>query len=167
MLNFSESNKENFAIDEVVNLRVSIKNVKQMVVKIFEFNTETYYMKNKAVFNTGVNLEGLEASDTLSFDYDQPSNVKHDESFAFPQLNNKIGLFIIEFIGNGKSCRSVIKKGSLAIIHKSTVAGHMVYMLDHDKKICKGERTGVWFDGKFYKAEMDNGRIFIPYGQRN
>ena len=70
MLKFSESNKENFAIEEVVNLRVSIKNVKQMVVKIFEFNTETYYMKNKAVFNTGVNLEGLEASDTLSFDYD-------------------------------------------------------------------------------------------------
>jgi hypothetical protein len=70
MLKFSESNKENFAIEEEVNLRVAIKNVKQMIVKIFEFNTETYYMKNKAVFNTGVNLEGLEASDTLTFDYD-------------------------------------------------------------------------------------------------
>ena len=70
MLKFSESNKENFAIEEEVNLRVAIKNVKQMIVKIFEFNTETYYMKNKAVFNTGVNLEGLEASNTLTFDYD-------------------------------------------------------------------------------------------------
>jgi hypothetical protein len=78
MLTFSESNKENFAIEEEVKLSVAIKNVKQLVVKIFEFNTETYYMKNKAVFNTGVNLEGLEASDTLTFNYnDQPTNVKH------------------------------------------------------------------------------------------
>jgi len=79
MLTFAESNKQNFSIEEAVSLRVAVKNVKQLVVKIFEFNTETYYMKNKAVFNTGVNLEGLEASDTLTFDYDQPSNVKHDE----------------------------------------------------------------------------------------
>ena len=79
MLTFAESNKQNFSIEEAVSLRVAVKNVKQLVVKIFEFNTETYYMKNKAVFNTGVNLEGLEASDTLTFDYEQPSNVKHDE----------------------------------------------------------------------------------------
>ena len=70
MLTFALSNKQNFAIEEAVSLRVAVKNVKQLVVKIFEFNTETYYMKNKAVFNTGVNLEGLEASDTLTFDYD-------------------------------------------------------------------------------------------------
>ena len=83
-LTFADNNEEIFAINDEVSLRVTIKNVKQLTVKIFEFNTETYYMKNKAVFNTGVNLEGLEASDTLNFEYAQPANVKHEEVFSFP-----------------------------------------------------------------------------------
>jgi hypothetical protein len=33
--------------------------------------------------------------------------------------------------------------------------------------VCKGERTGVWFDGKFYKADEQKGAIFIPYGSRS
>lgn len=61
------------------------------------------------------------------------------ESFEFPELNDKVGLFIIEFLGNGRSARAVIKKGSLSLIHRSTIAGHMAYILDDDKQICKGD----------------------------
>ena len=85
--------------------------------------------------------------------------------FTFPQLNDKIGLFIVEFIGNGKNARAVIKKGMLSLVHKSTIAGHLVYMIDHKKEICKGGRTGVWFDSKYYEAEKETGRMFIPYGR--
>ena len=49
---------------------VTVKNIKSLTIKIFEFNTETYYMKHKTVFNTGVNLDGLEAAEKLSFEYD-------------------------------------------------------------------------------------------------
>jgi hypothetical protein len=89
----------------------------------------------------------------------------HEETFKFPDLVDKIGLFIVEFVGNGKCARAVIKKGSLCLISKATIAGHLVYLLDHNKHICKGERTGVWFDGKFFKADDKNGAIFIPYGK--
>ena len=42
----------------------------------------------------------------------------------------------------------------------------MAYLLDSDKKVCKGKRAGVHFDGKFYSADPNNGRIFIPYGNQ-
>jgi hypothetical protein len=29
--------------------------------------------------------------------------------------------------------------------------------------VCKGEKTGVWFDDEYYHADKDQGRIFIPY----
>jgi hypothetical protein len=62
-----------------------------------------------------------------------------------------VGLFIVEFIGNGLSARAVIKKGSLSLIHKPTIAGHLAYVLNENKKICRGDegegRTGVYFDG--------------------
>jgi len=76
-------------------------------------------------------------------------------------------LFIVEFIGNGVSARAVIKKGSLSLVHRSTIAGHLLYILDDKKQICAGDRTGVWFDGKFYQAEKEKGRILMPYGKQN
>jgi hypothetical protein len=75
----------------------------------------------------------LDARDTQQYNYDQPANMHHNESFKFPDLNDKIGLFIIEFVGNGLCARAVVKKGSLQIITKSTIAGHLIYLLDHNK----------------------------------
>lgn len=62
-------------------------------------------------------------------------------------MNGKPGLYIVEFIGNGISARAVIKKGSLSLIHKPTVSGHLAYLLDEDKKICTGEKSGIILDG--------------------
>ena len=88
------------------------------------------------------------------------------KKFTFEELRGKVGLFIIEMQGNGKMSRAVVKKGSLSLIHKSTPAGHLAYIIDADRKICKSERTGVWIKKKFYQCDLDkNGSIFIPYGQ--
>ena len=58
-----------------------------------------------------------------------------------------------------------MKKGSLSLIHRSTAAGHISYIIDADRKICKSDRTGVWIDKKFYKCDPEkNGSNFIPYG---
>ena len=109
-----------------------------MYIKIFEFNTETYYKKTLQPFNTSVNLDGLIASTEKVVETfkDRPSNKKYLETFNFPELKGKVGLFIVEFIGNGLSARAVIKKGSLSLIHKPTIAGHLAYVLDENKKIC-------------------------------
>jgi len=69
------------------------------------------------------------------------------EHFQFPELTGKLGLYIVEFIGNGMSARAVIKKGSLSMIHKPTIAGHIVYVLDENKRICNSPKTGIQFDG--------------------
>lgn len=62
-LEFAASNKECFGADEAVELQVVVKNIKLLQVNVFEFNTETYYMKNKSYFNNQVNLDGLEAAE--------------------------------------------------------------------------------------------------------
>ena len=54
------------------------------------------------------------------------------------------------------SSRAVIKKGSLSLIHKATIAGHLAYILDEEKRICSetttGKKTGLYFDGQYYEA---------------
>lgn len=46
IIEFTEQNKDYFSIEEDVSLQVSVKNVQRLDVKIFEFNTLTYYKKN-------------------------------------------------------------------------------------------------------------------------
>ena len=123
-LTFRPENKDKFKINELVSLYVDIKNVDAVHVRVFEFNTETYYRKNLKPFDTTVDLDGLEAKITQKHEYAGPPNMKLKRKFEFPDLNNKVGLFIIDFQGNGRSARAVIKKGSLSLIHRSTEAGH-------------------------------------------
>ena len=77
-------------------------------------------------------------------------------------IQQKPGLYIVELIGNGMSCRAVIKKGSLTLIHKPSIAGHLAYILDENKKICQGPSTGIFLEGEYFESK--NGKIFIPYG---
>ena len=147
IVRFLESNKECFTVDEEVHLCLELKNVQTLYIKIFEFNTETYYKKTLQPFNTGVNLDGLIASIEKKHEYSNPPNKKFIETYSFQELVGKVGLFIVEFIGNGMSARAIIKKGSLSLIHTPTVAGHLAYVLDENKQICIGPKTGVFLDG--------------------
>jgi hypothetical protein len=45
-IEFRISNKEQYKVKEDVTIQIMVKNVPELVVKVFEFNTETYYRKN-------------------------------------------------------------------------------------------------------------------------
>lgn len=136
-------------------------------MRVFEFNTETYYKQTMQPFNSDIVLDGLEAAYQQTFSFkDLPPNFKYKEDFSIPQLTGKVGLFIVEFVGNGVRARAVIKKGSLSFVHRSTIYGHLGFILDDAKQVCKGERTGVMFGGEFFSASATDGHIVIPYGKQ-
>ena len=81
-------------------------------------------------------------------------------------MKDRQGLFIVDFVGNGRSARAVIKKGSLSLIHRMTEAGHLCFILDDNRMICKGDNVGIWIEGKFQASKPD-GSIFIPYATRS
>ena len=59
IIKIKESNKEKFEVEETVSLKLEIKNVPELVIKVFEFNTETYYKKNLKPFDTSIVLHGM------------------------------------------------------------------------------------------------------------
>ena len=79
VLEFSEANRESFNIEEEVTLNLIIKNIQNLSINIFEFNTETYYKKNLKPFDTSVDLDGLLASEKFDYTYDYSSNCQHRE----------------------------------------------------------------------------------------
>jgi hypothetical protein len=74
-------------------------------------------------------LEGLKTENEKVYEFDELPQKKFRKVFDFPELDNRVGLFIIEFISNGYSSRAVLKKGSLSLVCKATVAGHIAYVL--------------------------------------
>jgi hypothetical protein len=70
----------------------------------------------------------------VSFEGNSPQ-VQFRHEFEFPELDNIMGLFVIEFISSGYSSRAVIKKGTLSTIYRPTVTGQIAYILDDDREI--------------------------------
>jgi hypothetical protein len=158
-------NKDSFNPDERVVIHAELKNVPTMHVKIFEFNSLNYYKKNCQPFKTDVNLDGFVTSfeKTLKFD-DFSGQKKFKHTFEFDELDNKKGLFVIEFISNGYSSRAIVNKGTLSVIYKQRISGQIAYIIDENREICIGEGTGLYFKNQFFKADQDKGgRILIPF----
>lgn len=136
-----------------------------MHIKVFEFNSLNYYKKNCEPFKTDVNLDGFITSYEKDIKFDGVSpHKKFKHVFEFPELDEQFGLFVIEFISNGYSSRAILKKGTLSVIYKQSIAGQIAYIIDEDRKILTGENTGLHFKNQFFKADPDKGgKIIIPY----
>ena len=162
-------NKENFSINEDVELTLDIKNINTLYVKIYEINTENYYYTNKKALDKDITVEGLVPTYDCVYSFDEKPQILSRKKLILEKIPKQRGMYIIEFIGNGLASRAIIKKGSLNLIYKSTKDGQVFYILDEENNICKGaegNETGIWMNDQWFKA-IDTGAILIPYQKEN
>ncbi|MCP4107944.1 MAG: hypothetical protein GY749_20765 [Desulfobacteraceae bacterium] len=158
-LDFALTNKKFFTTGESVALDLYVKNIKTLIVKIFELNTFNYYQTNLKEVDTAVSLDGLVATYEKVIKYDDPPLHRIQRTFDFPQLD-KPGVFVLEFIGNGGSSRAVIRKGRLYYVDRVGPAGHEFMVLDEANQ--KRPDASIWLAGREYKPGKD-GFIIIPF----
>ena len=133
-------------------------------VKLYEFRAENYYIKHLREIKNNISLDGIIATETMKFKFDDPPTVKTLKEIKFPRITNKErGLFILEFIGNGVASRALIKKGRLHLYEEMTIAGHKLMILDEEMNICRDVRTGIWLKKQFYPVN-EEGVLIVPYG---
>ncbi|KYQ94471.1 hypothetical protein DLAC_04770 [Tieghemostelium lacteum] len=159
-IEFLPTNAKFYHPDDGVQLKVAIKNVQHLIVKVFEINTYNFYkMENKQI-DANVKLDGLVASEEFKFEYTDTPIARVVRDYQFPSLKGKRGIFVLEFIGNGKSSRALIRKGELNFITETTHLGQLIKVLDEDSQ--KLSKASVWVDGNTYKTN-ENGDIQIPF----
>jgi hypothetical protein len=158
-LDFAYSNKEQFADDEPVTLDLDVKNVRTLIVKVFEINTRNYYRQNLSEVDTDVNLDGLVANEEKTYEYPEPPLRRVRRHFEFPSLS-KPGVYVVDFIGNGKSSRALIRKGRLHYLMRIGTAGHVFTVLDENNR--KVPRATLYLAGHEYQAGKD-GTITVPF----
>jgi hypothetical protein len=166
ILHICDYNKESFSINDDIELILEIKNIQSLYINIYEINTENYYYQNKTDFDNNISLEGITPTFEEKLTFNEKPQLLLEKKISLSKIPKKRGLFVVEFIGNGHVSRAVIQRGNLKCIHKNTVNGKVLYILDEENKILKGDKAGLWIDNVWYPSIKDTGAILIPYSVR-
>jgi len=158
-IDFAFTNKTDYAAGEAVSLDLHVKNVPTMLVKVFEVNTGTVYKTRVVEIDTDINLDGLVANTERSVKYDDSPFRRIPRKYDFPELN-KPGVYIVDFIGAGKSSRALIRKGRLRPLVAVGPAGQTVRVIDEINRPVMD--ASLWLSNVEYKADK-NGAITIPF----
>ncbi len=158
-LDFAFTNKTVFGADDPVALDVLVKNVQKLIVKVYRINNRNYYLANGRHVNTDINLDGLVANEELSFNYGEPPLRRVRRHFAFGGLDAR-GTYVIDFIGNGKSSRALIRKGRLRFVVHTSGAGHLFSVMDERNRPLP-EAT-IHVGGHHYEPD-EIGVITVPF----
>jgi len=161
-IDFAYTNPERFAADDPVELELFVKNVQTLIVKVFEINTRNYYREHRREVNTDIDLDGLIANEERAVSFTEPPLRRVRRRFSFDKLKGP-GVYVIDFIGNGRSSRVVVRKGSLRHIVRDGATGQEFTIVDEENRKVRDAR--LWMAGQEY-APTEDGQIVVPYSRQ-
>ena len=161
-LDFTYTNKELFLTEEPVSIDLLVKNVKTLIVKVYEINAANFYRDNLREVDTDINLDGLVANESTTITYNDTPILRVQRHFEFAQLSRP-GVYVIDFIGNGKSSRVLVRKGKLRYVARTSIAGHLFTVLNEKNEHLVN--ASLWLAGHEYTADKD-GIIAVPFSNR-
>ena len=158
-IEFDPTNRTTYSADEPVALDLHIKSVGTLIVKVFEINTKNFYREQLREVDTDVNLDGLVANRETTHTYNDTVFRRVRRRFEFPELK-KPGVYVVDFIGNGRSSRALIRKGKLKFLAKTGTAGQVFTVLDEKNQ--KVDDARILLGGHEYVADK-SGEITVPF----
>jgi hypothetical protein len=129
-----------------------VKNVNTLIVKVFEINTANYYRGANTEINTDINLDGLTPNWEYTYTYNEAPVRRVRRQFEFAELTRR-GVYVIDFIGNGRSSRALIRKGKLRYVMRNSTAGLIFNVLDENNQ--RLTNTEIQLGGQRYTADKD------------
>ncbi|WP_425615021.1 hypothetical protein NA78x_004909 [Anatilimnocola sp. NA78] len=158
-IDFAFTNQTSFTADEPVKLDLFVKNTGTLIVKVFELNTKNFYRTQWREVDTDINLDGLVANHEQTYTMTESPLRRVAKKIEFPQLARP-GVYVIDFIGNGRSSRALIRKGNLRQVVRTTAAGQSFTVLNDQNKVVPN--ASIFLGGHEYTAAED-GTIVVPF----
>ena len=152
------TNPAHFAPDALVTLEVALKNVPELAVRIFEIDLMGHYRGTLAEVDTDIPLDGLEPTAEVTIRSADDPLRRSTRRIDLPQLSRP-GIYVVDFVGNGRSSRALVRKGRLRPLVVNTASGQRFTILDDSGAKVKGAR--LWLEGREYVAD-ESGTILVP-----
>ena len=161
-LDFLPTNPQQLGAKQAATIEVNIKNVSNLIVKVYRINALNFYKDQRRNVSTGINLDGLIPNEEMVFEYKDPPLRRIRREFEFESLTQP-GIYVVDFIGNGKSSRALLQKGKLRHVVRSTSAGMEFSIFDENQ--VQLSHASLWLGGQLYDAD-DNGNILVPFSSQ-
>ncbi|MEM7473905.1 MAG: hypothetical protein AAF483_02875 [Planctomycetota bacterium] len=161
-IRFATYNSTHYRAGDEVNLDVELKNVDELLVRVYEINTAAYLRNNSKQIDTDIDLDGLVANEQRVLKFAQPAELRHMEKLQFPKMKGR-GVWVVDLLGGGRRSRALIRKGELIAVERLGDAGHVLQILDETGAAVEG--AYVEFGGRQYGA--DSGEILIPFAEKS
>ncbi len=142
-----------------VALDVDVKNVPELVVKVFRVDPLAYFQHQKKEVGTDLDLDGLAASHEIAMRLTEPPVRRVRRRIDLPMCA-PAGTYVVDLIGNGISSRAVIHKGRLRHVARTGAAGTVIAVLDETGALLPGARA--WIGEREYIADAD-GTFAVPF----
>jgi len=144
---------------EPISLDVDVKNVGELVVKVFRIDPLAYFQHHKREVNTDLDLDGLAASHELAIQIAEPPVRRVRKTIALPMCERP-GTYVIDLIGNGMSSRVLVEKGRLRHVVRIGAAGHVVTIVDEGGAPLPAARA--WIGEREYTPD-ERGQFVVPF----
>lgn len=151
-------NKRRYAANDDVALKLELKHVAELNVQIYEIDALAHIQRSGSDPSVEIELNGLVPHHKFTQKFDQSPLRRHQHTLKLPQLEGR-GIWIVECISRGVSCRALIKKGSLQMLVSNTADAQLATVLDENQKPVHPAQ--VWLQGKAYPTNK-NGMATIP-----
>ncbi|KAG0313487.1 hypothetical protein BGZ99_008849 [Dissophora globulifera] len=172
IIRFAHHNQETFLPSDPVVFKLKVKNVKRVLVRVFEVKTLEYLKHHSGPIGRELNLDGLTPNWEHNLTLDHPPLEIHDLDINLPELAGRRGAFVMDVISNGENstvyftkCTKVahcaLLQGYFDYLERQSVAGHVLTIIDENRQKIS-EDVSVWFSGHYYEPN-DDGDINIPY----
>lgn len=155
----ARSNAPAWSSNDVVTLQLDLKNTPQLNIRIFKLDGLSHIRRHGSDPTVETSLNGLVPHDEQTIAFKQSPLLRHRHTLQLPQLKGR-GLWIIECISKGVSCRSLIRKGSLNLVTHSSAEGQVATLFDETNQ--PAHPATLWIQGKAYATDAQ-GRITLPF----
>ncbi len=164
-VDFAPNHPPILAPGDDVALTLFLKNTPQIIVRTYEINSLSYFLDQKRPLDTAVKLDGLAPTREETVNVDEPPLKRTSHVFKFPDLKNRRGAWIIEFVGGGKASRALIRKGQWQLLQQSGPAGELLTVLDEKHRVVRD--ATAWLDGRKFEADAKTGFIAVPFAKNS
>ncbi len=157
-LRLSAENPAHFGDADKTQLKVDIKNVPELVVRMYQINTPAYYRHHSKLVNTDIDLDGLIATHEQKIKFNQPAVIRHRENIDLPEITGR-GVWVVDLVGKGLRARALIRRGRIGHVQSSDANGMVFTIIDEKRNPIP--TASMWVGSQEFMAD-EKGRITLP-----
>ena len=161
-VSLAKSNVKYWKSGDSVELLLDLKNTPELTVRLFQIDVISYIREHAENPTLAIKLDGLVPQLEKNILFNESPFVKHRYHLKLPELKGR-GIWIVECISRGVSCRALVRKGGYQIATRPVPSGQEITVFDENLAPAYPATISLQSKGHFTDYFTDKqGKVLLP-----